>query len=197
MTAISQLTVRDEKNYSCSYKFYYQAVQNYFLSVNSCSLKVLDWLYMSVRKKNIPNAWVPPHLCWTWHLWEKLSVSWWWHTNFSHGSLCRTQFNCEEQWTKALKFMLTNLKWCLSWIQAQGAKGVSANWCSVMPPHSSVFSCSSLRGHPSFKSSQVKILCWFLMGQLNYLLKAQFKEHMKIMSDLLHSSNQIILENNP
>ncbi|KAK7112303.1 beclin-1-like [Littorina saxatilis] len=37
----------------------------------------------------------------------------------------KTQFNCEEQWTKALKFMLTNLKWCLSWIQAHGAKGQS------------------------------------------------------------------------
>ncbi|XP_076451800.1 beclin-1-like [Babylonia areolata] len=40
------------------------------------------------------------------------------HNSFS----IKTQFNCEEQWTKALKFMLTNLKWCLSWIQAQGAK---------------------------------------------------------------------------
>ncbi|XP_025090043.1 beclin-1-like isoform X2 [Pomacea canaliculata] len=34
----------------------------------------------------------------------------------------KIQFNSEEQWTKALKFALTNLKWCLSWIQAQSAK---------------------------------------------------------------------------
>ncbi|KAG2461051.1 BECN1 protein, partial [Polypterus senegalus] len=27
----------------------------------------------------------------------------------------KTQFNSEEQWTKALKFMLTNLKWGLAW----------------------------------------------------------------------------------
>ncbi|KAL8585049.1 hypothetical protein ACOMHN_043685 [Nucella lapillus] len=44
------------------------------------------------------------------------------HNSFS----VKTQFNCEEQWTKALKFMLTNLKWCLSWIQAHGAKAVTA-----------------------------------------------------------------------
>nr|KAG5713545.1 hypothetical protein BaRGS_024593 [Batillaria attramentaria] len=36
----------------------------------------------------------------------------------------KIQFNSEEQWTKALKFALTNLKWCLSWIQAQGAKQI-------------------------------------------------------------------------
>eukprot|EP00070_Physeter_catodon_P047980 XP_028354874.1 beclin-1 isoform X7 [Physeter catodon] len=29
----------------------------------------------------------------------------------------KTQFNSEEQWTKALKFMLTNLKWGLAWMQ--------------------------------------------------------------------------------
>ncbi|KAL8618007.1 hypothetical protein ACOMHN_040231 [Nucella lapillus] len=40
------------------------------------------------------------------------------HNSFS----IKTQFNCEEQWTKALKLMLTNLKWCLSWIQAHGAR---------------------------------------------------------------------------
>ena len=28
----------------------------------------------------------------------------------------KTQFNSEEQWTKALKFMLTNLKWMLAWV---------------------------------------------------------------------------------
>ncbi|PWA21321.1 hypothetical protein CCH79_00003044 [Gambusia affinis] len=28
----------------------------------------------------------------------------------------KTQFNSEEQWTKALKFMLTNLKWGLAWL---------------------------------------------------------------------------------
>lgn len=37
----------------------------------------------------------------------------------------KIQFNSEEQWTKALKFALTNLKWCLSWIQAQGAKQIT------------------------------------------------------------------------
>ena len=28
----------------------------------------------------------------------------------------RVQFNHEETWTKALKFLLTNLKWCLAWV---------------------------------------------------------------------------------
>lgn len=28
----------------------------------------------------------------------------------------RIQLNHEETWTKALKFMLTNLKWCLAWV---------------------------------------------------------------------------------
>eukprot|EP00128_Syssomonas_multiformis_P012189 Colp12_sorted_trinity150504_noHs@22234 len=28
----------------------------------------------------------------------------------------RTNFNSQEQWTKALKFMLTDLKWCLAWV---------------------------------------------------------------------------------
>lgn len=31
----------------------------------------------------------------------------------------KTQFNSEEQWTKALKFMLTNLKWGLAWVSTQ------------------------------------------------------------------------------
>ena len=31
----------------------------------------------------------------------------------------RTQFNSEERWTKALKFMLTNLKWALAWVSSK------------------------------------------------------------------------------
>lgn len=33
--------------------------------------------------------------------------------------LNRIQFNSEEQWTKALKFLLTNLKWGLAWVSSQ------------------------------------------------------------------------------
>ncbi|XP_076821240.1 beclin-1-like [Clavelina lepadiformis] len=33
----------------------------------------------------------------------------------------KMQFNSEEQWTKALKFMLTNLKWGLAWVSSQFA----------------------------------------------------------------------------
>lgn len=31
----------------------------------------------------------------------------------------KIQFNSEEHWTKALKYMLTNLKWALTWISSQ------------------------------------------------------------------------------
>ncbi|EHB16504.1 Beclin-1 [Heterocephalus glaber] len=31
----------------------------------------------------------------------------------------KTQFNSEEQWTRALRFMLTNLKWGLAWVSSQ------------------------------------------------------------------------------
>ncbi|KAL1391542.1 hypothetical protein pipiens_012308 [Culex pipiens pipiens] len=31
----------------------------------------------------------------------------------------KIQFNSEEQWTKALKFLLTNLKWGLTWVSSQ------------------------------------------------------------------------------
>ena len=34
----------------------------------------------------------------------------------------KIQFNSEEQWTKALKFMLTNLKWGLAWIATHFSK---------------------------------------------------------------------------
>jgi beclin 1 len=34
----------------------------------------------------------------------------------------RIQFNSEEQWTKALKFLLTNLKWGLAWVSSQFIK---------------------------------------------------------------------------
>lgn len=34
-------------------------------------------------------------------------------------SVGRIQFNSEEQWTKALKFLLTNLKWGLAWVSSQ------------------------------------------------------------------------------
>eukprot|EP00040_Diaphanoeca_grandis_P004194 m.27481 g.27481 ORF g.27481 m.27481 type:complete len:443 (+) comp15755_c0_seq2:137-1465(+) len=38
----------------------------------------------------------------------------------SNGELSvRIQLNHEETWTKALKFMLTNLKWCLAWVCKQ------------------------------------------------------------------------------
>nr|CAG4646172.1 EOG090X048D [Macrothrix elegans] len=33
----------------------------------------------------------------------------------------KIQFNSEEQWTKALKYMLTNLKWGVAWVAAQGS----------------------------------------------------------------------------
>ena len=42
--------------------------------------------------------------------------------NVSHFfTIFRIQFNSEEQWTKALKFMLTNLKWGLAWVSSQFA----------------------------------------------------------------------------
>lgn len=31
----------------------------------------------------------------------------------------RIQFNSEEQWTKALKYLLTNLKWGLAYISSE------------------------------------------------------------------------------
>lgn len=34
----------------------------------------------------------------------------------------RIQFNSEEQWTKALKFLLTNLKWSLAYISSESDK---------------------------------------------------------------------------
>ncbi|XP_015175683.1 PREDICTED: beclin-1-like protein isoform X1 [Polistes dominula] len=34
----------------------------------------------------------------------------------------KIQFNSEEQWTKALKFLLTNLKWGLAWVNSQFTK---------------------------------------------------------------------------
>jgi beclin len=36
------------------------------------------------------------------------------------GKSIRMQFNSEEIWTKALKFMLTDMKWILSWMTAKG-----------------------------------------------------------------------------
>ncbi|CAG2103548.1 unnamed protein product [Medioppia subpectinata] len=40
-------------------------------------------------------------------------------TNIGAKYSIKIQFNTEEQWTKALKFMLTNLKWALAWVSAQ------------------------------------------------------------------------------
>lgn len=37
----------------------------------------------------------------------------------SYVLVSRIQFNSEEQWTKALKFLLTNLKWSLAWVSSQ------------------------------------------------------------------------------
>jgi len=34
----------------------------------------------------------------------------------------KTQFNSEEQWTKAMKYMLTNLKWGLAWVTSKYTK---------------------------------------------------------------------------
>ena len=30
----------------------------------------------------------------------------------------KTQFNTQERWTKALKFLLTDLRWALTWVAA-------------------------------------------------------------------------------
>ncbi|BFZ15451.1 hypothetical protein BsWGS_18490 [Bradybaena similaris] len=35
----------------------------------------------------------------------------------------KMQFNSEEQWTKALKYMLTNLKWALAWLSSRKSLG--------------------------------------------------------------------------
>lgn len=40
---------------------------------------------------------------------------------YLHPLVHRMQFNSEEKWTKALKFMLTNLKWGLAWVSSQFA----------------------------------------------------------------------------
>ena len=39
--------------------------------------------------------------------------------NFFRHYFFRIQFNSEEQWTKALKFVLTNLKRGLAWVSSQ------------------------------------------------------------------------------
>lgn len=43
------------------------------------------------------------------------------HSKFANKNffIFRIQFNSEEQWTKALKFLLTNLKWGLAWVSSQ------------------------------------------------------------------------------
>ena len=41
----------------------------------------------------------------------------------------RIQFNSEEHWTKALKFMLTNLKWGLAWVSSQFTDKSILQWC--------------------------------------------------------------------
>ncbi|XP_039270279.2 beclin-1-like [Styela clava] len=38
----------------------------------------------------------------------------------------KLQFNSEEQWTKALKFMLTNLKWGLAWVSSEFSSNTSS-----------------------------------------------------------------------
>ncbi|XP_073987028.1 beclin-1-like Atg6 isoform X2 [Rhodnius prolixus] len=40
----------------------------------------------------------------------------------------KIQFNSEEQWTKALKFLLTNLKWGLAWVSSQFAREQSEHF---------------------------------------------------------------------
>lgn len=46
----------------------------------------------------------------------------------------RLQFNSDSKWTKALKFMLTNLKYCLNWVimQQLHTQPLSASATSVM-----------------------------------------------------------------
>ncbi|RWS28312.1 beclin-1-like protein [Leptotrombidium deliense] len=40
-------------------------------------------------------------------------------TKTNHSYSIKIQFNSEEEWTKALKFMLTNLKWILAWVSSR------------------------------------------------------------------------------
>ncbi|XP_022191730.2 beclin-1-like protein [Nilaparvata lugens] len=41
------------------------------------------------------------------------------YAHSKHSYPIKTQFNSEEQWTKALKFLLTNLKWALAYVCSQ------------------------------------------------------------------------------
>ena len=54
----------------------------------------------------------------------------------------RLQFNSDSKWTKALKFMLTNLKYCLNWVirkqlhtqpLSASALGASPNAANQLP----------------------------------------------------------------
>ena len=47
--------------------------------------------------------------------------------------LCRIQLNSEEHWTKALKYMLTNLKWAIAWVCADSTLGELAPGGSPEP----------------------------------------------------------------
>lgn len=48
-------------------------------------------------------------------------------SNTGQSCSIKIQFNSEEQWTKALKFMLTNLKWGLAWVSAHFAAREAAS----------------------------------------------------------------------
>ncbi|KAF8786759.1 beclin-1-like [Argiope bruennichi] len=49
----------------------------------------------------------------------------------------KVQLNSEEQWTKALKFMLTNLKWALAWVSTQFQSNTSSA-VDAPPPYEEV-----------------------------------------------------------
>ena len=40
----------------------------------------------------------------------------------------KLQFNSEDSWTKACRYMLTNLKWGLAWITSVHSDETIANW---------------------------------------------------------------------
>ncbi len=61
----------------------------------------------------------------------------------------KMQFNSEEQWTKAMKYMLTNLKWGLAWVTSKYTKQDAEKW--ILPPSISQLICDLYcQGHTKF-----------------------------------------------
>lgn len=97
--------------------------------------------------------------------------------------LSRIQFNSEEQWTKALKYMLTNLKWGLAWVSSQFANKWQLGAVASIPTFHYLLNAVKNSHLILIKNCDTLCICHVLIKEINLLLLYCFNDYTFIIRE--------------